>query len=326
MFVWRGCAEVPEDLMPTSVTIGAFDGVHRGHRVLLERTVAEARDVLMPVAVTFDPHPLTVIRPPLAPLLLTSVAHRLELFEELGLGGVLVLPFTAELAAQTPQQFAASVLAETLHASRVVVGRNFRFGHRAAGDVHVLSELGRGLGFDTTILDLAPFPVDAQSNGGGAAAAVSSTVIRALIAQGDVSAAAAALHRAHRVSGPVVRGDRRGRQLGYPTANVDVDPTMAIPADGVYAARIRVRTQPGLWRPAAVSVGSNPTFDGQERRVEAYVLDAPDVYDIYGAWADVEFVERLRGMRRFDSADELRAVMADDVARSHRVLVGPEST
>jgi riboflavin kinase/FMN adenylyltransferase len=289
--------------------------------VLLERTVSDAASRLLPVAVTFDPHPLSVIRPAMAPLLLTSVAHRLELFEEVGLAGVLVLPFTAQLAQQSPEQFATEVLADTLHARHVVVGRNFRFGHRAAGDVAQLVDLGAGLGFDTTVLELAPLPDDLDHpSGDSSSVVVSSTEIRALVARGDVAAAAAALHRAHRVSGRVVRGDQRGRELGYPTANLEVEPSIAIPADGVYAARIRTDREPGTWRPAAVSVGTNPTFDGQDRRVEAYVIDAPADYDLYGAWADVEFVDRLRGMRRFATVQELMAVMADDVTRSRELL------
>jgi riboflavin kinase/FMN adenylyltransferase len=150
--------------------------------------------------------------------------------------------------------------------------------------------------------------------------AVSSTAIRGLVAAGDVAAAAAALGRPHRVSGTVVAGDRRGRALGYPTANVDVPAGMAVPADGVYAGWFRAAQEPGRWRPAAISVGTNPTFDGVDRRVEAYVLAAPADYDVYGQWADVEFAERIRGMERFDSVEALVAQMADDVARAGELL------
>ena len=202
MHVWRGCDEVPTDLPATSVTIGAFDGVHRGHRVLLDRAVAEAADGLLPVAVTFDPHPLSVIRPDMAPPLLTSMAHRLEIFEAEGIGGVLILQFTAELAAESAERFASRVLADTLNARHVVVGRNFRFGHRAAGDVALLAELGRELGFDVTVVDLEPLGARGQaSRGPDEPVAVSSTEIRALVAAGDVAGAAAALGRSHRVSG-----------------------------------------------------------------------------------------------------------------------------
>jgi riboflavin kinase / FMN adenylyltransferase len=305
MHVWRGCAEVPTGLPATSVTIGAFDGVHRGHRILIDRAVAEATDGLLPVAVTFDPHPLSVIRPDMAPLLLTSMAHR----------------FTPELAAESAERFASRVLADTLNARHVVVGRNFRFGHRAAGDVELLKELGRELGFDVTVVDLEPLdaPGGAASEGPNGPVAVSSTEIRALVAAGDVVGAAAALGRAHRMSGPVVHGDHRGRELGYPTANVDVPDSMAVPGDGVYAGRFRAEGEQAIWRPAAISVGTNPTFDGETRRVEAFVLDAPEGYDVYGQWADIEFIERLRPTLRFDSVEALIVQMADDVEHTRAV-------
>ena len=152
--------------------------------------------------------------------------------------------------------------------------------------------------------------------------AVSSTEIRALVAAGDVAGAAAALGRSHRVSGVVVHGDHRGRELGYPTANVDVADSMAVPGDGVYAGRFRVEGEPAVWRPAAISVGTNPTFDGETRRVEAFVLDAPEGYDVYGQWADIEFVERIRPTLRFDSVDDLIVQMADDVQRTRRCFTG----
>jgi riboflavin kinase / FMN adenylyltransferase len=321
MLVWRGCEEVPTDLPPTSVTIGAFDGVHRGHRVLIDRAVAEATGDLLPVAVTFDPHPLSVIRPDMAPLLLTSMAHRLEIFADEGMGGVLVVQFTPELAAESAERFASRVLADTLNAHHVVVGRNFRFGHRAAGDVALLTELGRELGFDVTVVDLEPLDAARGATAGpDGTMAVSSTEIRALVAAGDVAGAAAALGRSHRVSGPVVHGDHRGRELGYPTANVDVPDTIAVPGDGVYAGRFRVGGRPAAWRPAAISVGTNPTFDGETRRVEAYVLDAPEGYDVYGQWSDVEFVQRIRPMLRFDSVEDLVVQMADDVEQARGLL------
>jgi riboflavin kinase/FMN adenylyltransferase len=322
MHVWRGCDEVPTDLPPTSVTIGAFDGVHRGHRILIDRAVAEATGDLLPVAVTFDPHPLSVIRPDMAPLLLTSMSHRLEIFEAEGIGGVLIIQFTSELASESAERFASRVLADTLNTRHVVVGRNFRFGHRAAGDVALLTELGRELGFDVTVVDLEPLGAPgAPMEGADGPVAVSSTEIRALVATGDVAGAAAALGRPHRVSGPVVHGDHRGRELGYPTANVDVTDSMAVPGDGVYAGRLRVEGELAVWRPAAISVGTNPTFDGETRRVEAYVLDAPEGYDVYGQRADIEFVERIRPTLRFESVDDLIVQMADDVERTRASLL-----
>ncbi|MCU0284302.1 MAG: bifunctional riboflavin kinase/FMN adenylyltransferase, partial [Candidatus Nanopelagicales bacterium] len=247
MHLWRGVDEVPSELPPTSVTIGTFDGVHRGHRILLDRVVADAVGGSMPVAVTFDPHPLSVIRPDVAPLLLTGLPHRLELLADAGIQGVLALRFTHEVAAESAERFATRVLAGALNARHVVVGANFRFGHRAAGDVVTLTELGRELGFDVTVVELAP--LDGEQ-------AVSSTAIRAMVAAGDVAGAATALGRPHRVSGTVVRGDQRGRQLGYPTANVEVADGVAVPADGVYAAWFRAAGEPQAWRPAAVSVGT----------------------------------------------------------------------
>lgn len=317
MHVWRGCDEVRADLPATSVTIGVFDGVHRGHRELISRVVADREKGLLPVAVTFDPHPMAVIRPALAPVPLTSLEYRLELFAHAGIGGVLVVPFTRELASETAERFAVRVVAETLQARHVVVGGNFRFGHRAAGDARLLAELGRELGFAVTVVDLTPVPTSESPGPAGTDPILSSTAIRRMIAAGDVCAAARALGRPHRVTGPVVRGDRRGRQLGYPTANIAAS-AMAVPADGVYAARMRASGQ--AWRPAAVSIGTNPTFGGDSRRIEAFVIDAPEGFDIYGQVADLEFVSRLRPMARFDSVQELRDQMALDVESARKAL------
>lgn len=283
---------------------------------MLDRLHAEAGSTLIPVVVTFDPHPRSVVRPEAAPLLLTTLEQRLDLLATAGVQGVLILAFTSALAAESPDSFARRVLAETLRARKVVVGRNFRFGHRAAGDVGRLAELGDSLGFAVTAVDLAEF----DDLPPGDPAAVSSTAIRSRLAAGDVAGAAAALGRWHRLSGSVVAGDRRGRELGYPTANVDVDPAIAVPADGVYAARLRTQRQPDVWLDAAVSVGSNPTFQVRGRRVEAFVLDAPDDFDIYGARVDVEFLARIRSMQRFDTPADLVAQMQVDVARTREVL------
>ena len=189
----------------------------------------------------------------------------------------------------------------------------------------LLTELGRELGFDVTVVDLEPLDVpdaaaDPAPDGPDKPVAVSSTEIRALVAAGDVAGAAEALGRSHRVSGVVVHGDHRGRELGYPTANVDVADSMAVPGDGVYAGYLRVEGDPTVWRPAAISVGTNPTFDGETRRVEAFVLNAAEDYDVYGQWADVEFVERIRPMLRFDSVGDLVLQMADDVDRARGLL------
>lgn len=318
MQTWWGVAGLPADLGPTSVTIGVFDGVHRGHRLLLDRVVADRWHGLLPVVVTFDPHPMVVLRPEAAPLSLSSLPHRLELLAMAGIQGVLVLPFDRELASLSAERFASAVICRGLHARHVVVGENFRFGNRAAGDVTLLRELGRELGFEVTSIGLAPL---AGSEDDKAGAPMSSTAIRALIRQGDVAAAALALGRRHRVSGPVVAGQRRGRQLGFPTANLAVPAGTAIPGDGVYAAQVRVGPA-GQWLPAAVSVGTNPTFEDVPRRVEAYVIDAPADFDVYGRQVDVEFVAFVRPMVRFDSVAQLVAQMAEDVEQVREILAG----
>jgi riboflavin kinase / FMN adenylyltransferase len=311
--VWRGVDEVPSDLGPTVVTIGVFDGVHRGHRVILERALAVARsaaaagaDPLPVVVVTFDPHPSEVVRAGTHPAMLSTVAHRAELLTEAGADGVLVLHFSQSLARLTPEEFVRSVLVDTLHAHAVVVGSNFRFGHRAVGTLGTLEELGASLGF----------VVDGVGLAGGDGVTWSSTFVRQCVAEGDVEAAAEALGRPHRVEGTVVHGDHRGRELGYPTANLAVTGHAAIPADGVYAGTL-VRAD-GRRSPAAVSIGTNPTFDGSERRVEAYVLDHDDL-DLYGEHIALDLPYRLRDTLRFDSVEDLLMQMADDVNRTREL-------
>lgn len=312
MHIWRGMTG-RTDVPPSAVTIGTFDGVHLGHRHLLDVVVGLARERdLAPVVVTFDPHPMSVLRPSAAPLMLTSLEHRLELLAETGIAGVLVLPFTPELAARPADWFVRQVLVATTRAKAVMVGHNFRFGHRATGDVALLSQLGQELGFSVTALDLT---CDVAGH------AVSSTVIRGLIAAGEVARAATLLGRPHRVTGPVVRGDQRGRDLGYATANLAVPSELAVPADGVYAGWLHTADDPHR-RMAAISIGTNPTFAGVGRRVEAYVLDPPAQYDLYGVQARLDFVARLREMIRFDSVTELLGQMADDVAEVRALLNG----
>jgi riboflavin kinase / FMN adenylyltransferase len=323
MRIWSGCSEVPPGLPPTSVTIGTFDGVHLGHGLLLDSVVADSQDGSIPVVVTFDPHPMAFLRPGSAPLLLTSLERRLELLAAAGIQATLVMEFNRELAAQSAEQFAVQVLARTLHAQHVVVGRNFRFGHRAGGDVTLLGGLGRELGFEVTVVDLASTgPVLGLDPGDASAPApvVSSTVIRGLIADGEVAAAAQALGRPHELRGQVVHGAHRGRELGFPTANLDIAAVMSVPADGVYAGWLRAAG--GDWLEAAISIGTNPTFGDSGRRVEVYVLDAPPGYDIYGATADVSFTERIRPTVRFDSVGELVEQMAADVRAIRAQLVG----
>jgi riboflavin kinase/FMN adenylyltransferase len=288
------------------VSLGVFDGVHRGHRLIVARAAAAAHERGLPtVVVSFDPHPAAVLRPDSAPLMLTTVERRIALLRSVGVDEVVVLPFTSELSQRTPAEFAEAVLRDALHAELVVVGATWRFGHKAAGDVAQLRELG----FDVDGVELLR---DDE--------VVSSSGIRAMIAAGDVAGAAAALDRPHLVEGPVVRGDARGRELGYPTANLALDPGIAVPADGVYAGWLLRDGGEGSRLPAAVSVGTNPTFDGTDRRVEAYVLDAE--LDLYDEPVAVEFVARLRGMVRFDGIDPLVEAMARDVEATRAALFG----
>jgi len=290
------------------VAIGVFDGVHAGHRAIVARAVAAASELgASSVVVTFDPHPAVVVRPEAAPPLLGDVSQRLDLLASLGVDAVLVLPFDREIASWTAEEFVERLLVTRLHAQRVVVGENFRFGNRALGDVALLRRLGA----------VDDFTVDAVSLVGVAAdEVVSSTLIRGMVADGSVAAAAKALGRPYGISGIVVRGDARGRELGFPTANIALPAGVAVPADGVYAGWL-VRADGSRW-PAAISVGTNPTFDGVERRVEAYALDVE--FDLYDERITIEFADRLRGMEKFDSVDELVAQMTRDVSHVRRSL------
>jgi len=307
--VWRSTGEVPADLGRTVVTIGNFDGVHLGHQHVIRRAREVAGDLGAErlVAVTFDPHPIAVLRPEHAPPTLTDIASRVVLLDRAGVDAVLVVPFSRDVAAWSPERFVDEVVSGALNAAAVVVGANFRFGYRAAGDVATLRELGADRGFTAEGI-----PLD------GGPQVWSSTYVRNCLSTGDVEGAAEALGRTFGVRGEVVRGDRRGRELGYPTANVPPGGSAA-PADGVYAGWLR-REDTGEVHPAAISVGTNPTFAGErERRVEAHVLDRDDL-ELYGVVVEVLFVDRIRGMRRFDSAEQLVETMADDVRRTRERL------
>lgn len=304
------------------VTIGVFDGVHRGHAQLIHAATAAARERGVPsVAMTFDPHPSEVVRSGSHPPQLTTLTRRAELAEELGIDVFCVMPFTPELAARTPQEFAHDVLVESLHASEVVVGDNFTFGKKAAGTIDTLTELGARFGFEVQGISLF----------GEHAVTFSSTYIRSCVAAGDVESATEALGRPHRVEGVVVRGDGRGRDLGFPTANVAPPMHSAIPADGVYAAWFTVlgpgpvigQVIPGRRYQAAVSVGTNPTFSGRTRTVEAFVLDTSA--DLYGQHVAVDFVSRIRSMESYPSIEDLIDAMNSDVEQA-RVLLAAEDT
>jgi len=323
---YDGVAAVPAGLGPTVVTVGMFDGVHLGHRALLDRVAAEAAARGVPAAaVTFDRHPLAVLRPGSEPPLLTTLDRKVELLGEAGVEVVLVLAFTPELSQVGAEAFAADVLFDGLGARAVVVGENFRFGHKAAGDPDLLADLGRPRGIEVVAVGL-------HANGGQV---VSSTRIRAELAAGDVAAAAASLGRPHAVEGVVIAGNRRGGPvLGMPTANLDLPAGIAIPADGVYAGHLTDELPEGsgepqggapvdrpVARPAAVSVGTNPQFGSERRRVEAHVLDFDG--DLYGHRVSVGFAHRLRGQAVFADVEELAAQMHADVDQARRLLTSP---
>ncbi|GAA1830022.1 bifunctional riboflavin kinase/FAD synthetase [Pseudonocardia ailaonensis] len=303
---WRGLEAVPSGWGRSVVTVGVFDGVHRGHRQLIERAVGLGRERgLRSVVVTFDPHPSELVRPGSHPAALTTLERRAALVADAGADAFCVIPFTGELARMDPAEFAHEVLVDRLHAAVVVVGANFTFGYRAAGDITTLRELGERFGFAVEALDLIS----------DAGVTFSSTYIRSCIDAGDMAAAAAALGRLHQVDGVVVHGDKRGRELGFPTANVSVAAHTALPADGVYAGWFGLGDRRLA---AAVSVGTNPTFSGKVRTVEAYVLDVDE--DFYGHEVTVEFAHRLRGQERFDGIDPLIEQMKADVARTRELL------
>src|SRR5215469_2268402 len=310
---WSGPLDVPDDWGRSVVTIGVFDGVHRGHQWIVARAVESAAEQGLPaVVITFDPHPDEVVRPGTHPPLLATPRRERELLAGLGVDAVLIIRFTLEFSQLGPDEFVRAVLVDRLHAARVVVGENFRFGHKAAGDVELLAELGEKYDFTTDGVPLA------AENG----VTFSSTGIRAKLAEGDVTGAAHDLGRPHRVEGVVVRGHMRGRALGFPTANLETPPHTAIPADGIYAGWLARLDGEGAelerW-PAAISVGTNPTFEGQDRTVEAYALDRDDL-DLYGEHVAVDFAAWLRDTVKFDSVDDLVVQMHADVDKARRIV------
>ncbi|WP_405641643.1 bifunctional riboflavin kinase/FAD synthetase [Streptomyces uncialis] len=308
---WRGLEDIPEDWGRSVVTIGSYDGVHRGHQLIIGRAVSRARELGVPaVVVTFDPHPSEVVRPGSHPPLLAPHHRRAELMAALGVDALLILPFTAEFSKLSPADFVEKVLVDKLHAQAVVEGPNFRFGHKAAGNVALLEQLGATDDFKVDLVDLY---VSGTAGGGEP---FSSTLTRRLVASGDVAGAAEILGRPHRVEGVVVRGAQRGRELGYPTANVETLPHTAIPADGVYAGWLNVGDEA---MPAAISVGTNPTFDGTARTVEAYAIDRVGL-DLYGLHVAVDFLAYVRGMAKFETIDALLVAMAEDVKQARELI------
>ena len=305
------------------VTIGVYDGVHLGHRRIIGRAVERARAAGQPsVVLTFDPHPSEVLRPGSHPAVLSPPRFKAALIEELGVDVMCVLPFTLEFSRLGPDEFVHEVLVDGLHASAVVVGDNFTYGRKAAGTIETLRRAGRTFGF---AVDAVPLLAEPDEVLGGKDLAelpvISSTYIRSCVAGGDVVAAARALGRPHRVEGIVVRGDQRGRELGFPTANLAATAYAAVPADGIYAGHLRVEAVAGGYGaplPAAISIGTNPTFSGHERRVEAFVLDWSG--DLYGASIALDFVERLRPTEKYTTAEALVEQIEQDVVRTRRIL------
>ena len=323
---WRGQDDIPSDWGRCVLTIGVFDGVHRGHAELIARAVKAGRARGVPtVLMTFDPHPMEVVFPGSHPAQLTTLTRRAELAEELGIDVFLVMPFTTDFMKLTPERYIHELLVERLHVLEVMVGENFTFGKKAGGNVATLRKAGERLGFAVESVSLVAEHHQSET------VTFSSTYIRACVDAGDVVAAAEALGRPHRVEGVVVRGDGRGRGLGYPTANVAPPMHSAIPADGVYAGWFTVlgrhystggpgagEVLPGERYPAAVSIGTNPTFSGRTRTVEAYVLDQSA--DLYGQHVAVDFVSRIRGQKKFESVDKLIEAMGRDTDKARVIL------
>lgn len=293
------------------VVIGNFDGVHRGHQQLIKAAREEAGDGKV-IAVTFWPHPMSVIRPDRTPLLLTTLDERRNLLQAAGVDEVVVVNFTDQVASWSPERFVDEAL-RPLRPTRILVGENFRFGFRAAGDLGLLTRLGKEDGSFTA-------EGIALSTDGGQPD--SSTEIRTAIAAGDVEEACRLLARPFRVRGVVIKGAQRGREMGFPTANVPVPDGMAVPSDGVYAGWLTCLNRPDAERwPAAISVGSNPTFVGENRRVETYVLDRDDL-ELYGIEIAVDFEHRLRGQVKYAGMEALIDQMHRDIDRARTLLLG----
>ena len=311
MKIFTSLSDVPADFGPSVVTIGKFDGMHEGHRAMVHRlrTTAAARG-LASVVVTFDRNPLSLLRPEVCPEPLVSTEQKLDLLAATDPDATLVLTFDRSLAEETPEEFVRTVLVELLRAAVVLVGADFRFGAKGAGSVETLIELGATHGFEVLVVDDVT-AVDGRR--------VSSSWIRELLSEGRVAEAARLLGAPHTIRGTVVHGHQRGRQLGYPTANLSREVDGFVPADGVYAAWLTARD---IRYPAAVSIGNNPTFEGiVDRQIEAHAIDA--AFDIYDEVVDVSFVEYIRGMRKFPGPDELAVQMGADEDQIRTILGVP---
>ena len=288
------------------VALGNFDGVHLGHRAVLRRAIEEGRRrASRIVAATFDPHPRAVLTPGSQPKLLTTLELRREALLRYGVDEVREIRFDRELSKKSPEEFVREMLVGEIGAEVVVVGENFRFGHRAAGDAGDLGRLMRSFGGEAYAV-----PVRSEDGKDG----ISSTRIRALIAGGEVEEAAGLLGSPYVMRGEVVLGDRRGKSLGFPTANVLPDPAVVVPGRGVYAGFVRVGKDVYA---ACTNVGVAPTFERGEGRIEAHLLDFEG--DLYGRVVDVSFVRRIRSEKRFSGVDELKAQISRDVEEARRI-------
>ena len=314
MIVFRDPSEVPAGFGPSVVAIGKFDGVHSGHRAVIDRARVDAAAAgARVVAVTFDRNPLALLRPEICPDSLVGVDQKLRLLADAGVDATLMLTFDRDLADLGAREFVEHVLVGALGVRIVMVGADFRFGRGGAGNADLLRELGEEFGFQVDVVD------DVRAIDAGRR--VSSTWVRELLDAGDVAGAARLLGRPHAVRGEVVHGLKRGRELGFPTANLSPALEGFVPAEGIYAGWLVDEGMPGVEPrssvryPAAISIGTNPTFDDVDvRQVEAYVLDETDL-DLYGHTVEVEFVARIRGMVAFEGVDALIAQIGDDVVR-----------
>ncbi|HEV7812094.1 MAG TPA: bifunctional riboflavin kinase/FAD synthetase [Leifsonia sp.] len=308
MKIFRSLAEVPDGFGPSAVTIGKFDGVHTGHRAVIARLCEVAAERgLVSTVITFDRNPLEVLAPDKCPVSLVSIEQKLDLLAGTGVEATLMVAFDRALASLDPEEFVHRILVDRLHAAAVLVGSDFRFGSKGAGNVELLRELGEKYGFDVYLID------DVRPEHGRR---VSSTWIRELLADGEVGHAGELLGHVPTLRGVVVHGAKRGRELGFPTANLSPESEGLIPSDGVYAGWL---TDAGQRYPAAISVGNNPTFEGvPQKQVEAYVLDRE--LDLYDHHVEISFVERIRGMVAYSGVEPLIAQIADDVAEARRIL------
>lgn len=317
MLHWRSLEDVPESMTGSIVTIGNFDGVHRGHRELLRAVVeqAQARDCTS-VVVTFDPHPASVHRPAFAPVPITSEARKQELLAQAGVQALLTINYTLAFADQSAEEFVRDYLVRGLRAKVVVVGHDVRFGRDNEGTLETMVSLGEQYGFEVIGVDDV-----------GPDRRWSSTWVREALQHGDVKEAAEVLGRNHVMRGTVVHGFARGREMGFPTANLSRDATGLMPADGVYAGWLV--DQAGTRWPSAISIGTNPTFDGVVRTVEAHVIDRPEEtvedFNLYGQLVEVEFVQRLRGIVTYRGVEALVEQMKCDVNEAREVLAAPAS-